>query len=191
MSKYHYQGKYFHYETVGWHHQLNGHEFEQALGVGDGQGSLACCGSWGLGESDMTDWTELNWTIENQDDFSVYWKRGNLVESPYQWELRDHAFILQPRRLWYEKIQGWIKGLYLPGCLVAKLCLTFCDPVDWRLPGSSVHGIFQARILEWVAISSSRGSCQPRNQTCISCIGRQILYHWATWEAMNQGFSQL
>ena len=158
MSKYHYQGKYFHYETVGWHHQLNGHEFEQALGVGDGQGSLACCGSWGLGESDMTDWTELNWTIENQDDFSVYWKRGNLVESPYQWELRDHAFILQPRRLWYEKIQGWIKGLYLPGCLVAKLCLTFCDPVDWRLPGSSVHGIFQARVLEWVAISFSRGS---------------------------------
>ena len=53
--KYHYQGKYFHYETVGWHHQLNGHEFEQALGVGDGQGSLACCGSLGLGESDMTD----------------------------------------------------------------------------------------------------------------------------------------
>ena len=131
----------------------------------------------------MTDWTELNWTIENQDDFSVYWKRGNLVESPYQWELRDHAFILQPRRLWYEKIQGWIKGLYLPGCLVAKLCLTFCDPVDWRLPGSSVHGIFQARILEWVAISSSRGSCQPRNQTCIVCVGRLILYHWATREA--------
>ena len=40
---------------VGWHHRLNGHEFEQALGVGYGQGSLVCCGSWGRKESDMTE----------------------------------------------------------------------------------------------------------------------------------------
>ena len=44
---------------VGWHHQLDGYEFEQTLGVGDGQGSLACCSPWGHKESDMT---ELNWT---------------------------------------------------------------------------------------------------------------------------------
>ena len=43
-------------EMVGWHHWLNGHEFEQALGVGDGQGSLACCGSWGCKELDTTEW---------------------------------------------------------------------------------------------------------------------------------------
>ena len=58
--------------------------------------------------------------------------------------------------------------------------------MDCGPPGSSVHGVFQARILEWVAISSSRGSSWPRDQThvsCISCIGRQILYHGATWEA--------
>ena len=42
-------------EMVGWHHRLNGHEFEQAQGVGDGQGSLVCCGSWGGRESDMTE----------------------------------------------------------------------------------------------------------------------------------------
>ena len=42
-------------EMVGWHHQLNGHEFEQILGVGDGQGGLACCGSWGHKELDMTE----------------------------------------------------------------------------------------------------------------------------------------
>ena len=42
-------------EMVGWHHQLYGHEFEQALGVGDGQGSLACCSPWGCKESDMTE----------------------------------------------------------------------------------------------------------------------------------------
>ena len=41
-------------EIVGWHHRVNGHEFEQALGVGDEQGSLACCSSWGRKESDMT-----------------------------------------------------------------------------------------------------------------------------------------
>ena len=43
-------------EMVGWHHQLNGHEFEQALGAGDGQGSLACCSPWGHKESDTTEW---------------------------------------------------------------------------------------------------------------------------------------
>ena len=42
-------------EMVGWHHQLDEHEFEQALGVGDGQGSLVCCSSWGCKESDMTE----------------------------------------------------------------------------------------------------------------------------------------
>ena len=47
-------------EMVGWHHQLNGHEFKQALGVGDGQGSLVSCSAWGRKESDMTE--QLNWT---------------------------------------------------------------------------------------------------------------------------------
>ena len=47
-------------EMIGWHHHLNGHEFEQALGFGEGQRSLACCSLWGLKESDMTEW--LNWT---------------------------------------------------------------------------------------------------------------------------------
>ena len=48
------------------------------------------------------------------------------------------------------------------------------------LPGSSVHGIYQARILEWVAISFSRGSSQSRGWSCVSCTGRQILHCWAT-----------
>ena len=61
-----------------------------------------------------------------------------------------------------------------------QTCPTLCDPMDYSLPGSSVQGILQARILEWVAISSSRGSSQPRDQTYISyvsCIGRQVLHH--------------
>ena len=64
-------------------------------------------------------------------------------------------------------------------------CLTLCDPMDCSPPGSSVHVISQARILEWVAISFSRRSFCPRDWICVSCIGRQILYHWATWEELN------
>ena len=62
--------------------------------------------------------------------------------------------------------------LWLAYCCrsVAKSCLTLCDLVDYSLPGSSVHGIFQARILERVAISFSRGSSQPRDQTHTFCL---------------------
>ena len=61
-----------------------------------------------------------------------------------------------------------------------QLCLTLCGPVDCSQPGSSVHGILQARILEWVAISFFRGSSQPRDQTqvfYVSSICRWVLYH--------------
>ena len=71
-------------------------------------------------------------------------------------------------------------------CSVAQLCPTLCNPMDCSLPGSSVRGILQARMLEWVAISSSRGSFQVRDGTCISCIGRWILYRCATWEALGE-----
>ena len=54
----------------------------------------------------------------------------------------------------------------------------FCGPVDCSPPGSSVLGISQARILEWVVKPSSRGSSQPRDWTLVSCIGRRILYWW-------------
>ena len=55
--------------------------------------------------------------------------------------------------------------------------LLFFNPMNCSLPGSSVHGISQARILDWVVIFFSRGSYQPRDQTHVSCIGKQILYH--------------
>ena len=65
-------------------------------------------------------------------------------------------------------------------------CLVLCDPRNSSLPGFSVHGIFQVRLLEWFAISYSSGSYWSRNRTCISCvscIGRQILYNWTTKES--------
>ena len=63
-------------------------------------------------------------------------------------------------------------------CLVTKSCQILCNPVDYSSPSSSVHGISQARILEWFAILFYR-VFPTRDQTCIFCIGRWILYHWA------------
>ena len=63
------------------------------------------------------------------------------------------------------------------------------DSVDCSLPGSSVHGILQARILEWVAISFSRGSSWPRNRTWVSCIAGRWFTNWAMREACSVAFS--
>ena len=63
--------------------------------------------------------------------------------------------------------------------MCAQSYLTLCDPMECSPSGSSVHGILQARILEWVAMLSSRGSSQPRDQTrvsCVSSIDRQVLH---------------
>ena len=65
---------------------------------------------------------------------------------------------------------------------VSQSCLTLCDPMDCSLPGSSVHGIFQARVLEWGAISFSRGSSQPRDPTWVSLIAGRHFTVWATRE---------
>ena len=64
---------------------------------------------------------------------------------------------------WYHRMGVHAKSL--------QSCLTLCDPMDCSLPGSSVHGTLQERILQWVAMPFSRGSPQPRSRTCISCIG--------------------
>ena len=64
-------------------------------------------------------------------------------------------------------------------CVVTQLCLTLCDPVDYSLPVSSVRGILQSRILEWVAISFSRESSQPRDRTWVSCIAGRRFFLWA------------
>ena len=81
-------------------------------------------------------------------------------------------------------ITGLCLCLIICCCLVAKAGPALWDSMDCSPPGSPIHGISQARILEWVAISFYRGSSWPRDETCISCIGRWIFfYHWATKEA--------
>ena len=73
---------------------------------------------------------------------------------------------------WHRRVAGNLTQKQ--GCFVAKSCPTFCDPMDCSPPGSSLHGISQARILEWVAISFCRGSSRPRDQTHVFCISRWI-----------------
>ena len=99
----------------------------------------------------------INWSFCPQLEFLHLKEDSKLLLRPFNWLNQAH-----PNHLGYSP---YFKNDYAPP-----------------------HGIFQARILVWVAISSSRGSSWPRNWThisCVSCFGRWILYHWATWEIIG------
>ena len=128
---------------AGWHHWLDERESEWIPGVGDGQGGLTCCDSWGHKESDTTEWL-----------------------------------------IWSDLMKAKVK--------VKSLSCVQLFATPWTVAyqaspsmGFSVHGILQARILEWVTISFSRGSSQPRDQTRVSRIGGRHFYLWATREAQS------
>ena len=121
------------------------------------------------------------------------WERQNYRDKKTQWQLWGGQGDKQNT----EDFQGNESTLYaiivmhlrhhVHASSVAQSCLTLSNPMDCNLPGSSVRGIIQARILGWVAISYSRRSSRPRDRTpvsCVSCIGRRILYQCATWEAI-------
>ena len=69
--------------------------------------------------------------------------------------------------------------------LATQLCPTLCDSMDWSVEGSSVHGIYQARMLEWIAMSPSRGSSQLRAWPCVSRIAGRLFTIWATRETQK------
>ena len=93
-------------------------------------------------------------------------------------------FFVQCKLLFFNMFMYLYMGAELLSCVQL-----FCGPMDCSQPGLSVHGISQARVLEWIAIPFSRGSSWLRDRTlrrrpfCVFCIGRQVLYRWATWEA--------
>ena len=104
------------------------------------------------------------------------------------------ATLKTTREKWRWHLIVWTKIMMVCVCVCVCVCILnlvwlFSDPMNCKPPGSSVHGIFLAKILEWVAIFYSRGFSWPRDWTCVSCIscvswiGRQILYHCDTWEA--------
>ena len=114
--------------------------------------------------------------LENAIDGGAWWAAVHGVAKSRTW-LSDFTFC---------KGQAFLVEIVcrtrLCVCLVAPFCPILCNHMDCNLPGSFVHGIFLARILEWVDISFSRESCWPRDWTCFSFIGRQVLYHWAIRE---------
>ena len=164
-------------EMVGWHHQLNGHEFDQTLGDSEGQASLACYSLWGRKESDTT---ESNWATFR--DSILFFSILNPLRGWLQclmscWLQHKVCDILHPlnRSTWSVNTQ---KSFKIKACSKEALendlnrtstCafshVWLCHPIDCRLPCVSVYGISQARMLEWVAISFSRGSSQPRDWT--------------------------
>ena len=85
-------------------------------------------------------------------------------------------------RCWDRLVAGWghCRGLMKLNVLVTQSCLTLCEPMDCCPPGSSVHGILQARILAWVAIFFSRGSFPPRDSTWVCHITGRFFTVWAT-----------
>ena len=74
---------------------------------------------------------------------------------------------------------------------VAQLCPTLCDPMDCNLSGSSVHGIFQAIVLEWIAVSFFSGSSQPRDRTQVSRIVDRRFAVWATREGLKETLNKM
>ena len=85
------------------------------------------------------------------------------------------ALYSQQKQDWEVTVAQIMNSLLPSGREVTQSCPTLCDPMDCSLPGFSVHGIFQAKVLEWVAIAFSRGSSCPRDRTKVSCItGRRF-----------------
>ena len=172
-----------------------------------GQRSPAGYSLWGHKESDMTEQLSTyphmetvtdSCQVSNQFGLPLIghecqplplWLRQGLHVLP---SAREKSGVCGAEREWAELYQGRRENLTvedfssLPVCVLKslQLCPTLSDTVDHSLPGSSVHGIIPARILEWVAMPSSWGSSRPKGGTHISyvsCIDRRVLYHWHHW----------
>ena len=140
-----------------------------------------------------------NWLIRKDPDFGKDWRwkeKGTTENEIIGWNHRrdGHEFeqasgvegqgSLESYCPWGQKDLDTIEQLTWSNLrVVTQSYLTLCDPMDCSLPGSSVHWILQARILEWVAISYSRGSSSPRSQTWVSCVAGSFFIIWVTREA--------
>ena len=115
----------------------------------------------------------------HQLKFPVLWDPSGTDSNTLapRWEPASlHSVLLSAELCACWPVVLWLRNLHV--CMYAKLlhsCPTPYNPMDCSLPGASVHGILQARILEWVAMASSRGSSWPRDRSHISRIGRQVL----------------
>ena len=128
---------------------------------------------WGCKESDMSE--QLHQRSDKSKKDGSYkmkssWMVNHLCSHSFPLEITWRAIISHPHigKIYVSnKVEGWNKPLQQQ---VTQLCPTLCNPMDSFPPASPVHGILQARILEWVAIPFSRGSSQPKGQTQVSHI---------------------
>ena len=138
------------------------------------------------GVIEFVSYSDMKRALEKLDGTEVNGRKIRLVEDkPGSRRRRSYSRSRSHSRYcwWLQVFKLAINSLMNTCCLVAKSCPTLCDPMDCSPPGFSVHGISQARIREWVAISFSKGSSQPRgsNLNLLHC--KWILYHWPIWEA--------
>ena len=115
-------------------------------------------------------------TISSKNKFLCFSRVGNLNFEYWNFDAVVTVFVLKCMKI---KV------------FVTQSCLTLYNPIDCSPPGSSVHGNLQARILVWVAISFSRGSSQPRDQTQVSCIAGRYFMVWVTKEAHLKMYNTL
>ena len=118
--------------------------------------------------------------LENSMDRGAWWAIVHRVTKSQTWLKR---LSMQAHTHWLLVLS--CLGTFTSSCMCAKLhqsCPTLCDSIDYSPPGSSVHGILQARILEWVTMPSSRESSQFRDHTQVSCIAGEFFAVWAPRE---------
>ena len=143
-------------------------------GKSHGRRSLVGCSPWGCEESDMTEWLHFHFSLLCTGEGSGNPPQCSCLENP-----RDGVAQSRTRLMWLNSTHTHTHThicVYVCG-LVAQLCLTLCDPMDYSPPGPSVHGIVQPRILEWVDTSFPRGIFPTQGLNLGLLRYRQILYH--------------
>ena len=121
-------------EMVGWHHQLDGHEFEPALGVGDGQGSLACCSPWGRKELDTTE--QLNWTELIVRVFSIWVLKLTLC---FTRENVLKAHEKEPYMINAEELTGNLRSKLSCGCMDISFNLNVVVSLNFTYTHIHIH----------------------------------------------------
>ena len=169
---------------VGWHHRLNRHQFEQAPGDGEGQGSLTCFSPWDCKELDMPE--QLNNNNKGAEksngclDPQIPSCCRNIPLEGIRKSSSEQRCVMvcttSPSNLYVEVLTSSITVL----CSVTSVLSHPFRPYGLYPPGSSVRGILQARILEWLPFLFSRQSSSLRGQTRVSCISRTAVRFFTT-----------
>ena len=130
--------------------------------------------TWAWEGRQKSSWMEKPWRVRKGATETVWGGGGKTCESMQTdcWAGLGISWWAIPQNTLHVKCESE----------VSRLCPTLCDPMDCSPPGFSIHEIFQARILEWVAISFSRGSSWPRDQNRSSCLAGRCFTVWATRE---------